>query len=198
MKICVSVFLIIFLSACSLSIPQKPSAGSIWHFSPTPAPAQEKRPAAIVVAKPWLASGYDTNQVLVTIDNSERDVLADVAWADTHGEWLRNYFIEGLQSSGAFTAVSGNQNLHDRLLFLRLYIWDLSVHYEDSSNRVNPVVKAKLAITVTNGRGQKLADQQIIEAQAPVAENRQTPIMLGFRQVIEECFKKTSELLATL
>ena len=199
MKKLLPVILAACLSACSLSIPHKPAAGTVWHFRPEPVTlAAEKKPLAIVVAKPWLASGYHTNQVLVTIDNGERDALADVVWSDTHGEWLRNYFIEGLQSSGAFSAVTANQSLHDQLIFLRLFIWDLSVHYRDSANRTDPVVKARLGVTITNGRGQKLADQQLIEAQAAVSENRMQPIMQGFRQVIEECFKKTGELLVAL
>ena len=190
---------IFLLAGCSLNIPQKPAVGSLWHLRPAPVqPATDTKPFAVVVAKPWLTSGYDTRHVMVSLDNGEVDGLADVLWTASYGEWIRNYFIEGLQSSGNFTAVSGNLGGRDNLVFLRLYLWDLSVHYGDDEDRTDPVVKAKLGLSVTNGRGEKLLDQRIIESRQPVPENRLTAIIQGFDAAVADCFSQIRGVLLTL
>lgn len=196
MKWMLSVMMLGMLVGCSVAIPQKSGPGAVWHLQPEKLPvAQQRKEISIVVAEPWMASGYDTSHVVVSLANGERDRLADVAWADTHGEWIRNYFIEGLQSSGAFAAVTGNQNLHDRLMFVRLYIWDFSIHYADSVVRNNPVVMAKIAVTVTNRRGARVMDQQMIESAFTVSENRLEPIMAGFSHVMQDVYAQVQSML---
>lgn len=199
MKLWVLVLSIVFISGCSVSIPRKQQASSTWHFSPPATPLQgESKPVALVIAKPWVASGYDTNQVVVSIGTGERDVLADVVWSENHSQWLRNYFIEGFQSSGQFNIVTGNQTVRDNKLLLRIHLWDMSVHYESMNKQDNPVVKLKLVLTATDGRGKNLMNQQVITASRQISENRVVPIMEGFKAVIEECFKKSYQALVSL
>ena len=190
--------LVLTLAACSVSLPQKPPAGSVWNLRPPTAPASEtQKPFGVVVAKPWLASGFDTRQVRVTLQSGEMDALAGVVWSANYGEWLRNYFIEGLQSSGRFSSVTGNQSVRGNQVFLKLYLWDLSVHY-DGPDRSSPVVVTKMVVSVTNGRGEKLVDQQVIHSRAEVSHQRLEPIMNGFRRALEECFQQTFQLLSRL
>lgn len=185
------------LSACRVTLPTKGSIGSAWHLTPKVALVNQKKDFSVVVAKPWIAPGYEGSKVLVSLPSGERDVLAGVVWSAGHGEWVRNYFVEGLQSSSAFSAVSGNLKHRDSVRVVQLYLWDLSVHYQ-SAARLQPTVKAKMAVTITNEKGKKLLDQQIIAASYQVKDNRVDPIMAGFDVVIDDCFKKIYQLLIDL
>ena len=193
-----AILITFFLAACSVNLPKKPSADSIWHLRP-PVTSDDgvKKPFGVVVEKPWLASGYDTRSVLVSMEDNEIDALAGAVWSDNHGEWLRNYFIEGFQSSGQFSSVTGSQRMRGNLVFLKIYLWNLSMHYPEG-NREQPVIKAKLGVSITNGKGEKLTDQQIIESQVPVSENRLGPVMAGFDRVLADCFGQIRGVLEDL
>ena len=201
MRILIGAVVGLLLSGCSVSLPQKTKPDSIWHLSPMPlqpVAVPEKRDLSLVVAQPWLASGYDTKQVIVHFANGERNTLNGVVWTENYREWLRNYFIEGLQSAKLFSTVTANKKLRSDHWVLQLFVWDLSVHYPGRDSLGQPTVKAKLAFSVSDGRGNRLLQQRILELQETVKDNRVEPIMAGFDKIIDRSFKEVVESLSSL
>ena len=200
MRMLIGAFVVLLLSACSVSLPQKTKADAIWHLSPMQhqAPASEKRDLSLVVAQPWLASGYDTKQVLVHFVSGERNTLNGVVWTENYREWVRNYFIEGLQSAKLFSTVTANKKLRSDHWVLQLFVWDLSVHYPGINSQGTPTVKAKLTFSVSDGRGNRLLPQSTLELEETVSENRVEPIMAGFDKIIGKSFKHVVKSLSSL
>ncbi|MCG8670033.1 MAG: ABC-type transport auxiliary lipoprotein family protein [Pseudomonadales bacterium] len=196
-----AVLCLFFASACSVSLSQKEKPATTWRLVPDVTitdKTENTKDIALIIAKPWVSSGFDSSHVIVSTPEGELDMLSNVKWADVHSEWLRNYFLEGLQSSGLFSSVTANYKLRSQHWVVQLHLWDLSVHYNDYTKRGSPLVKAKLTYTISDGLGNKLIDQTTIQVLEPVSENRLVPIMSAFESVVSQCYQRVYSKLQQL
>ncbi len=198
MKQVILLLCTITIAACSISLPQKETAPATWRLKPAVITADQTKDISLIVAKPWVASGLDTPHVMVASKAGKMNRVADANWADNYQTWVRNYFLEGLQSSGLFSSVTPNYKNRGQHWVLQIYVWEMFVEYADTDFQQQPVVRAKLAYSVVDQKGNKIISQRTIEEHIPVTENRALSIMQGFETALANCFNRVYQSLAAL
>jgi len=193
------------LTAC-ISLPfgnkdRAPSSIYTLHASQSSkaeARASNRRGATVVVPKPELPAGFDTERIALFLDQGRRlDYYADAKWSARLDDLLQDFLIQKAQQDLPGKVV-GSPDLAAAKYKLALKVDDFEPVYMDAPDKA-PRLDVAMTVTVVTLPGETVKTQFSVKKSVPASGNTLTTITneLGdlLHSVTDEALQKAAPFL---
>jgi cholesterol transport system auxiliary component len=173
----------ICLAACSGSLFQSKAAPpSIYLLSPVrssaatvpAAGASAAVPVDLMVLKPKLRPGLESDRIAVLYADRRLDYFAGARWSGPLGEVLQDFVMQELRSHANLRTVSGDGSVFGSAYWLEIEVTDFQAEYTSAAA---PTVHVHVLARLGSSGDRRILGQFAANAQQQAAENRLTAIV---------------------
>jgi cholesterol transport system auxiliary component len=174
----------ICLASCSGSLFQSKAAPpSIYVLSPvrssaaavpaagTPAAAV---PVDLMVLKPKLRPGLESDRIVVQYADRRMDYFADARWSGPLGDVLQDFVMQELRTHANLRTVSGDASAFGSAYWLEIEVTDFQAEYTSAAA---PTVHVHVLARLGSSGDRRILGQFAANAQQQATENRLTAIV---------------------
>ncbi len=148
-----AILVLVFLNlwGCSSFLTADTGAQNTYILSPAAVKAQTKTSSGLMVAKPLLASGLNSDRIALMRGGIKLDYFAGAKWSDTLGLMIQDRMTQSLQHSGGYKFVIDDRVNLEAAQILVLDIQEFYIDFGQNLARDNnskPNMQAKVTISV--------------------------------------------------
>jgi ABC-type uncharacterized transport system auxiliary subunit len=181
------------LAACSGSFFQsKATSPTIYVLPPAARPADSAAAAAAVIAadlmvlKPKLATGLESDRIAALYPDHRLDYFADARWSGALADVLQDFAVQELHAHARFRTVSGDASVFTSGYWLEIEVTDFQAEYGSASQP--PTVHVHLLARIGNSGDRHILGRFETDARQPAAENRLSAIVDAYARAADAAF----------
>jgi cholesterol transport system auxiliary component len=192
--------LCVALCACGSLFQTKIAPPTMYMLGMNPKPAADAAPAAaaaagaaalpldLVVLKPHVRSGLDTDRIALLYPDRRLDYFANARWSGPMDELMQELAVQEFRALGAFRNVSSDASVFASSDWLEIDVTDFQAEY--ASAGAVPSVHVRLLARLGSSADRQVLARFDADARETASDNRLSAIVDAYNRACEQALRK--------
>jgi len=183
----------ILLASCGGGLFQSHQAApQVYELRPpAAAPLTPRVPATLVVARPSVRPGLDSDRIAVVLPDHRLDAFAASRWSAPLSALVQSLLIEGLRARGGFAEVAAERGAFNGRYLLQAEVREFAAVYASEGGA--PLVRVELHAELGRAADRRLLTTLDGSSEKPAAGNRLRDVLAAF----EAAYGDAADAIAT-
>ncbi len=140
-------------------------------------------PADLMVLKPRLRTGLESDRIALEYPDRRLDYFADSRWSGPLGDVLQDLVVQEFRARAGLRNVSGDSSVFASAYWLEIEVTDFQAEYSSSGSA--PLVHVHLEARVGNAGDRRILGQFAADSEQPAAANTLTAIVDAYERAAD-------------
>lgn len=168
----------------------------LLRVAPAAAPLTPTLPTLLVVARPGVRPGLDTDRIIVQHADRRLDTYAGGRWGGALPDVVHSLLVESLQAQGGWQGVLGEQSAFNGRFLLQTEIREFVAVYGAAGQA--PTVRVSLACELGDNQARRLVSTFVVTSEQAAAGNTMHEVIAAFESAFQDAAARIAAASHTL